>query len=324
MFVNYSFSQKILHEICLSSNTIRKIFFEFEKRKFLKTSIIDDEKHIFICGLARSGTTALLESFYSTNHFGSLTYADMPFILAPNIWNRIKKVRINSKLVERAHEDGILIGVQSPEAFEEIFWQTFNDTNVNKFFKQYVKLILNKNRKERYLSKNNQNVNRISQIVKIFPKSQILLTFRSPLDHAHSLLRQHKKFCRLQSERKFIRRYFELTFHSEFGLTYKINDKNKLDFPNPFEINHWLEQWYKTYYKLYNNYKNYNKIIFLCFEKLCNDKEYWFKIQKLTEVNSSYEFVLPKKVNLNFKLINKKMLKKCEKLYNRIIRHNYK
>ena len=51
-------------------------------------------------------------------------YADMPFILAPNLWSKIN-LNHQTELSERAHGDGILINSESPEAFEEVFWKTF-------------------------------------------------------------------------------------------------------------------------------------------------------------------------------------------------------
>ena len=58
--------------------------------------------------------------------FRSLTYRDMPFILAPNCWHKVSRLFLQKKkLQQRAHRDGIKIGYDSPEAFEEIFWKTF-------------------------------------------------------------------------------------------------------------------------------------------------------------------------------------------------------
>ena len=56
---------------------------------------------------------------------------------------------------ERAHEDGINISINSPEAFEEVFWMTFNANQNSSYskFKLYVELINNKYNKNRYLSK---------------------------------------------------------------------------------------------------------------------------------------------------------------------------
>ena len=45
--------------------------------------------------MARSGSTILLNSIYKTDIFASLTYADMPFVLAPNLWSKISLIKVN-------------------------------------------------------------------------------------------------------------------------------------------------------------------------------------------------------------------------------------
>ena len=64
-----------------------------------------------------------MNRLYEHGDFCSPTYRDMPFILAPGIWQKICKIsHRDSELQERAHGDGVEIGFDSPEAFEEIFW----------------------------------------------------------------------------------------------------------------------------------------------------------------------------------------------------------
>jgi len=47
------------------------------------------------------------------------TYRHMPFVLCPLLWHRVSRgLRQESKLSERAHGDGLLVGFDSPEAFE--------------------------------------------------------------------------------------------------------------------------------------------------------------------------------------------------------------
>ena len=77
--------------------------------------------HVFVTGMARSGTTVLLNAIYESNSFASLTYQDMPFILSPNLWSKINKDGFEIKKQERAHGDGISKNTSSPEAFEEVF-----------------------------------------------------------------------------------------------------------------------------------------------------------------------------------------------------------
>jgi len=68
------------------------------------------------------------------------------------------------------------VSTESPEAFEEVFWMTFDegDKDTKEKFKNYVQLINHKYQKKRYLSKNNQNIRRLELISKIFPHSKIL------------------------------------------------------------------------------------------------------------------------------------------------------
>ena len=58
-------------------------------------------------------------------------YKDMPFILAPNLWSKLSFNKKNIDLVERAHGDGIRVSVESPEAFEEVFWMTFDEYDID-------------------------------------------------------------------------------------------------------------------------------------------------------------------------------------------------
>ena len=134
---NYSWLQKKLHQFALSSKLMRETTFDVE------SSIIDtnryNDDHVFIIGLARSGTTVLLNALYKSDIFASLSYKEMPFALAPNLWSKIYFNKKDIGFVERAHQDGIKVSIESPEAFEEIFWMTFNDSksDTKEKFKTY-------------------------------------------------------------------------------------------------------------------------------------------------------------------------------------------
>ena len=68
----------------MNSQFFQNILFNIEKN-FLNLKNIDKtNKHVFIFGLARSGTTILLNSLYSTNEYASTLYKDMPFVLSPS------------------------------------------------------------------------------------------------------------------------------------------------------------------------------------------------------------------------------------------------
>ena len=124
---NYSWLQQKLHQAALSSQFMREVTFDVESSAILKKQSTDN--HVFVSGLARSGTTILLNALYESNEFASLSYQDMPFVLAPNLWSKLSFSRKDSDLVDRAHGDGIKVSSESPEAFEEVFWMTFNENN---------------------------------------------------------------------------------------------------------------------------------------------------------------------------------------------------
>ena len=70
---NYSLLQRFLHRIVLSSKLMREIMFDFEKSIFFKKDDKFDDNHIFVAGLARSGTTILLNAIYQSNEFASFS-----------------------------------------------------------------------------------------------------------------------------------------------------------------------------------------------------------------------------------------------------------
>ena len=93
---SYSWLEQNLHKFALSWQFMREVTFDFESTNL--PSSTESENHIFITGFARSGTTILLNALYESNVFGSLSYADMPFILAPNLWSKfsfLKKAPIS-------------------------------------------------------------------------------------------------------------------------------------------------------------------------------------------------------------------------------------
>ncbi len=288
---SYSWLEQKFHKFALSSQFMREVTFDFESTNISPAS--ETENHIFITGLARSGTTILLNALYKSNIFASLTYSDMPFVLAPNLWSKISFNKKNLELKERAHGDGIKVSTESPEAFEEVFWKTFakvDSDELEEKFRVYVGNIVHRYKKDRYLSKNNQNIKRVELISSIFNQSKILIPFRDPIQHSYSLLTQHEKFIKDSRIDKFISKYMKLIGHTEFGPNYIPIQNQNLNFPNDLEINHWIEQWFLTYSDSFQSLKNKKKIYFISYEKLCSMKDYWFQIKKLVNIEKPYDF----------------------------------
>ena len=78
--------------------------------------------------------------------------------------------------------------------------------------------------------------------------------------------------------------------HTEFGPNYIPIHNQNLNFHNDLEINHWIEQWYLTYSDSFQSLKNKKNVHFISYEKLCINKDYWFQIQKLVNIEKPYDF----------------------------------
>jgi hypothetical protein len=263
---NYSTIQKFLHDFVLSKQFINKSLFELEKIFYIKNKDIKNQSHIFITGLPRSGTTCLLNFIYSSNQYTSLTYRNMPFVLSPNFSKLFNKKDTPQK--ERVHDDGIAYDINSPEAFDEVFFNNDEIFIKNEFLK-YLQLILLSENKVKYLSKNNLNYKRVDLINSILPNSFFLIPIREPLQHSYSLLNQHLHFSQLQKNDDFIRRYMNYLGHNEFGLNHKPWNK-PVNFYDLNKIDYWLEQWVLFYKNIYNKYQSYINCYFVIYEELMN------------------------------------------------------
>jgi len=251
---------------------------------------VADGKHVFVTGLARAGTTILMLQLHGTGRFRSLTYRDMPFVLAPNLWHSISHpTHRHEARRERAHGDGIEMNFDSPEALEEVFWRVFcgdeyilkdrlttmqADGETLERFRRYVAVVLKNYEKQRYLSKNNNSILRLASIRQAFPKAAILVPFRDPVQHAFSLLCQHERFSRIHKEDRFSEHYMRWLVHHEFGKDHRpfVMPGDTLPTRNPGTIDYWLELWRNVHHHLLAvNAKGDLNIVFVGYEWLCRD-----------------------------------------------------
>ena len=312
--INYNFLQRKLHYLALGNNIIKKGLYEIEKMLFLKKLDISNNEHIFVSGLPRSGTTMLLNLIFSSGEYASLKYSNMPFIMSPNISNLIPKKNITKK--ERFHNDGVLFDLNSPEAFDEVFFSTFSNSDINNELYNYISLILISQNKKRYLSKNNLNYNRIDLIKSIFPKSKFLIPAREPLQQSLSLLNQHLHFLKLQKNNNFIRKYMNYLYHFEFGLDHKFWNKPKI-YKDPNNLNYWLEQWVLFYEMIYDKYSTNNSCKFILYENLINQN----KIDELLsfiniKIKKNFQFIFKDQINtdINFDI---ELYDKAQSIYSK-------
>ncbi len=285
----YSSLEKFFHRIALRYESVRSLSFSMDQLLLgNKEANKSTKPPVYVCGLARAGTSILFRTLYSSGDFASLTYRDMPFVLAPRLWRNISKSYYRSGAAqERAHKDGLLVSFDSPEAFEEVFWLTFCrrsyvqktalvehhvDEEILQLYRGYVSSIISASlpSKQRYLCKNNNNILRIESLVRAFPDAQILLPFREPLQHSASLLRQHENFCKQQSRDQFVLDYMRWLGHYEFGLEHRAFDLgHSSQLGNPRSLEYWLRLWINVYSNL--SKLEGNNIQFVCFENLCDE-----------------------------------------------------
>lgn len=191
---------------------------------------------IFVCGLARAGTTILLEALACHPDVATHRYSDYPFIHLPYWWGKLsgKVLQQGGEASERAHGDRIAVTPHSPEAMEEALWMSFFDTlhggnakalldanTSNPAFEEHfrshiAKLLLVRGR-NRYVSKGNYNISRLAYLQKILPDARFIVPVRHPLAHVASLVRQHRHFSAGLADNPKGREHLRRIGHFEFG-----------------------------------------------------------------------------------------------------------
>ena len=283
----YSATDKFLHRLYLGNPTISRSALELEEIMFgAKAKSLSLDECVFVTGLARSGTTAVMRQIFETGEYASLQYANMPFVLNPNLWKRELKIASH----ERAHKDGIIIDGNSPEEFDEFFWKAtlknsyiqengmqvheLDQTTLDKYI-SYIKLICLAKQKHKYISKNNNNILRLKDLKKI-PNNKVIILFRDPVSHASSLRKLHLRFSEIHREDPFSLEYFNYLGHHEFGLNHKpfiltrSFEERRNEFPKE-GLNYWLSIWHNYYtYVLDNCLEN---AMLVCFEDVISQPE---------------------------------------------------
>jgi len=307
----YSFLDQLLHRLALQAVPIAELSFDIDQRMVgTDPKDIVGERHVFVSGLARAGTTVLMRHFHATGAYRSLTYRDMPFVLAPNLWRKLaRSSKRDVAAAERAHGDRIFVDVDSPESLDEVFWRIFAgeeyiekthlkphspDPETTWKYVCYVNAILNAQdtRLPRYLSKNNNNILRLNGIRGAFPQALILIPFRDPLSHAGSLLRQHRNFVEMQAESRFVRSYMTWLVHHEFGhdhRPFRFGEDGR-SVPSSYGTNaieYWVDMWCATYGWLERSAPE--DAIFVCYEDLCGGMEVWTRLATIAGITTVRE-----------------------------------
>lgn len=195
------------------------------------------ESPIYICGLARAGTTILLELFGALPQVATHRYRDFPLIYTPYFWDLVlsRLARPSAEPIERTHLDGIMVTPESPEAFEEVLWMHFfpdchdparasmlDETTRNPafetFYRDHLRKLMLIQRASRYAAKGNYNIARLAYILKLFPDAKFLVALREPSAHVASLMKQHALFCEGERRNPRMLEHMRRVGHFEFGL----------------------------------------------------------------------------------------------------------
>ena len=248
----YPWTARLLHRLAFNAIVAQKGLADLEGRLYaVRLAAIEVDRPIFVASLPRAGTTVMLEAISALEGFASHTYRDMPFLLVPMLWNALcAPLRRPDVQFARAHGDGMTIGHDSPEAFEEVLWRTFwpehytadriipwspDERDAGDAFEPFIKahikkiLALRAGAAGRYVSKNNVNIARSGKLARLFPDAVVLVMFRDPLAQAASLLRTHLTFERIHAGEPFSRRYMADIGHFDFGANLR-----------PVDFNGWL------------------------------------------------------------------------------------
>ena len=125
--VNYTALDRLIHRVAFGAPSIQITAADIEKVAFGRIyESVEAARPIFITSLPRAGTTVMLEALHRFPSLASHVYRDMPFVMAPVLWSRLGRIFAKgAELRERAHRDGMQVGYDSPEAFEEVLWHAF-------------------------------------------------------------------------------------------------------------------------------------------------------------------------------------------------------
>ncbi len=266
---DYSEWSKLLHRIVLDNYHIGRFLFDLERRKLgAERGVVPTRGPVIVSGLARAGTTALTTMLARSPAFHSLSYANMPFLLAPRLWRRFYRPK-EGNARERSHGDKVLFSLTSVEALEEYFFKVILDdryilpdslveheldAEAIGLYADYQRVLRPDDRPASlYLAKNNNLILRFRSLRERMPGLRAVLLFRDPLDHAYSLLKQHVRQSAQQEKDPFVLEYMNWLGHHEFGKGLKhfaFDGGGPVPSGDPAHIDHWLTVWIAYYTRL--------------------------------------------------------------------------
>lgn len=282
---------RLFHRLALDWRPVLETSFDIESALFGR---IADAKAvtrpIFVCGLARAGTSLVARLISAAAGMAFPSYRDMPLPLAPNLWARLGGGRRRVASAERGHGDGMTHDLDTPEAIEEVFWRCFEgrrylrrdglaaeppspETLAN--FRGYMARVVLRGRGTRYLSKNNNNILRVQALSQAIPDALFVHPFRHPISQAASLHAQHRRACELQRADRFRRQYSEWLAHHEFGPGHRPFLVGSSEVEGDRErLEYWLAAWERAYAHLLHQTRALrSRQFFVDYDQLCRSPE---------------------------------------------------
>lgn len=281
----YSGLSQLLHRMALNNYHIADKLFKRETKKIKKKKLERREDFVIVSGLARAGTTSLMNNLARIDMFVSLGYNNMPFLMSPNTWAKFYKPKSN-KLKERSHKDGIMIGLNSNEALEEYFFKVkASDSYIQEdILKEYelsresyeeyldYQSIIKLDDQKLYLAKNNNFLLRYKSVREHNDKFVMVILYRDPLSHAASLLEKHRDYSRLQKEDPFVLEYMNWLGHHEFGSnqkTFEFQNSISKKYTDEESLDYWLEAWINYYSYVLTH--DHPKTLLVSYDSYCKD-----------------------------------------------------
>lgn len=285
----YSELSRLLHRLVLDNPALHERLLKRELKKWPTVPNTERPAFVIVSGLARAGTTSMMESLMSCTSFASLHYGHMPFLLSPRTWAKFQSKNEKDTKKERSHKDGLLIGLTSAEALEEHFFKVKSrdayilekelvsydiDSSDYEEYIGYQSLVLNGSTK-RYLSKNNNFLLRYPSVRRLDKDFHLILMIRDPLSHADSLLGMHRSYLKMQAEDGFVLEYMDWLGHHEFGLGHRPfrfpTSSEKISEADALTMDYWLDVW-MNFYRYALSLED-EGVSFIPYEHYCQDPE---------------------------------------------------
>ena len=212
-------------------------------------------KPIFVCGLARSGSTLLHEVLASHPNIATHRIKDYPFISTPYWWRRATASTRPTELRERPHNDKMMVTSESPDSTEEMLWMAFfpqcHDPNADNrlqlqdrntafetYYLNHLRKLLFVEKAIRYVAKANYHIARLAYLARLFPDAKFVIPVRAPVGHISSLVRQHQWFSTGHRQSPKSLAVMQRSGHFEFGL-----DRRPINLGNKDRVNQIQNAW---------------------------------------------------------------------------------